>query len=722
MISRKSDDNACPDSPATVVAHGRNSANAADSALLIPTELRNASENLAHGHKDAQAVFSRLGPMVAARQSMRRWDPELRAFRDRAQPLTRSLPAQPAAVPLYMRGRARLIALDFDAKHHSRGRAAVEEDVRLCLTWIRQCGGRAIVDHSTSGGQHVLIPLPLGSTVTRQDIEPMLRVLAVHFQTLDITPMLNVRTGCITPPGSACREGGYRCLAGSLDAAVDALTVRSDQRFLAQLHELLGMVTTTGPSARTTIDGDTQRAPRAQPPRTVCAPRATAPHLWEGAGDRARLRAHFRCRTPMPRAVQMFAINGTAPHDQRWRAQDGRLDRSAARQSVLAAAVLRGASLLDVQAHLPAAGGDWAGLARAYDRYGRGAHSALRRDWITACDWAAKIAPKFLAAAHKSEKHTGGWVGDSANTKPQIRWLAAATVWIDAQWPRSSRRWTLLAVLQAMAYASAIAGTVVRGVPLVEVGGRSLSIMACLTETTVWQLLRDLRDLPGSPLLRTRRGAGMLADQWALVPPMINGRRIRPDSTHVQRVRVEPVHEAWAALGLRCRRIFELVAHQNLTIPADVIAAAGMSRAAGYSALATLTTVGLLVHQRGRITTGTTNLDSIAIAHGLPQARRDRIAGHRHQRTAWHEWLHDRFSLHNDVPVGTVRVCSRGTASDAVRPLASTSAPASRNTQPLRAHTMSRADRASRQNDRAQRAHADRVRAHGALQARHSPP
>jgi hypothetical protein len=594
--------------------------------------------------------------MIAARPSMRRWEPELRAFRDRAQPLTRTLPAQPAAVPLYMRGRARLIALDFDAKHHSRGPAAVEEDVRLCLTWIGECGGRAIVDHSTSGGQHVLIPLPLGITVTRADIEPMLRVLAVHFQTLDITPMLNVRTGCITPPGSACREGGYRRLVGSLDAAVDALTTRSDQRFLAQLHELLGMVSLTGRSARTKTDGDTSRAPRAQPPRTVRTPTATTPHLWEGSGDRARLRAHFRCRTPMPRTVQMFAVNGTAPHDQRWRARDGRLDRSAARQSVLTAAVLRGASLLDIQEHLPSAGGDWAGLARAYDRYGRGAHSALRRDWITACDWAAGIAPKFLAVAHKSEKHTGGWRGDNAHTRPQLRWLAAATVWIDAQWPRSPKRWTLLAV---------------------------------------WQLLRDLRDLPGSPLLRTRRGAGMLADQYALVPPMINGRRVRPGSIHVQRVRVEPVHEAWAVLGLRCRRLFELVAHQNLTIPADVIAAAGMSRAAGYSALATLTTVGLLVHQHGRIMTGTTNLDGIAVAHGLPRARRERIEGHRHQRAAWHEWLNARFSLQTEIPAEHIPGCSPVHIRSAGRRRSGTSNAASepRSTCSPRAHTNPLLDR-----------------------------
>jgi hypothetical protein len=615
--------------------------------LPIPTELPSASGDLGYYRREAQMVFARLAPLIAARYSMRLWAPDLRAFRDRAQQLTRTLPGQPAAVPLYARDRARLIALDFDAKHHSG--AAVEQDVRLCLAWLRECGGRTIIDRSTSGGQHVLIPLPLGTTVTRAEIEPVLRVLAVHLPTLDITPMLNPRTGCITPPGSACREGGYRRLVGPLEDAVDALTTRSDRRFLAQLQELLGITRPVDRRAHPPIGDRAHCAPRTQPSPTACAP-TTAPDLWEGSGDHTRLRAHFRCHTPMPRAVRAFAVSGTAPQDHRWRAPDGRLDRSEARQSILVAAVLRGYTLADVHTQLPPAGGSWAGFWASYDRYGRGAPAALRRDWTKACDWAARNAPEFLPAAHKIPEHTGGWRGEPPRARKQTEWLAAATMWVDAQWPGSPRRHTILALLQGLAHASVVAGAIVRGVPVVEVGGRSLSIMACLSETTVWQLLRDLRDLPGSPILRTRRGAGILADQYALVPPSINGRRLRPDPIDVQRARVESVHEAWSVLGLHCRRFYEAVAHHNLATPADVIAAAKMSRSAGYSALATLTTTGLLNHQHGRITVGPVHLDSIAFAHGLPQVRRERIARHKCQRAAWHEWLLDRFGLHTTTP------------------------------------------------------------------------
>lgn len=633
------------------VAHGSTSSFPPGDELPGSGESLSTPTTLTCTSAQAARIWLRFAPLLAARGSMRLWDPELRAYRARAQRFTRRLPSLPAAVPLYLRGRTRVLALDFDARHGSR--EAVTDDVDRCVGWIVECGGRVVVDRSPSGGQHVLVPLPIGITLGRDEIEPIIRLLAERLPSLDLTPMLNSATGCLTPPGSATRDGGHRVLVGSLDDAVDAFTVRSDSRFLARLTELLGGIRphrATAPDTTTTSRAPrTPRATGSRAPRAVRAPHAD---LWEGDGERARLRAQVRLRSPLPDAVRRFAVHGTDPGDRRWHTRRGRLDRSRARQSVLAAAVLRGYSLTDIHTHLPAAGGNWAGFWSAYDRYGRGARDALRRDWARACDWAASNAPEFLSFAHKTLELTGGWRGDPARTRNQTAWLAAATVWVDAQWPRSPRRASILAVLQALAHASVVAGAVVRGVPVVEVGGRSLSIMAgCLPETTVWQVLRDLRDLPGSPILRTRQAAGQLADQYVLVTPRINERRVRPDRIHIDRTRVEPVHEAWSVLGLHCRRLYELIAHHGLTIPADVIAAAGMSRSAGYAALDTLTTAGLLTHQRGRITPGPIRLDDIAVAHGLAHTRHERIARHRHQRALWHDWLNTRFGLHTEPPV-----------------------------------------------------------------------
>ncbi|MGK8503654.1 hypothetical protein [Nocardia asiatica] len=160
--------------------------------------------------------------------------------------------------------------------------------------------------------------------------------------------------------------------------------------------------------------------------------------LWEGEGERARLRAEYRRQGPISATVEAFARDGLAPADGRWSTRAGRLDRSAARQSVLAAALVRGSSYLDVRAQLPAAGGSWRGLADAYRRYGRGADAAMRRDWNSACRWAERMVPEFLSVAHKT-KDTGGSAGPRSSAPLQQRWLAAATLWAHAQWPGPRR-------------------------------------------------------------------------------------------------------------------------------------------------------------------------------------------------------------------------------------------------------------------------------------------
>lgn len=595
----------------------------------------------------ARATFAQLAPLLAAKRSMRAWDPARGRYSDRSRALTKRLPAQPVALPLYQHRRTRLLGLDFDARHH--GRAAVERDVRQCLAWIGECGGRVISDRSTSGGRHVIVPLPIGTVLTKPEVEPIVRLLAERLVTLDITPMCNDLTGSLTPPGSRCKEGGFRQLDGTLDDATDALVVRSEPGFVARLVELLGgaRITPKVVSAQpftSTRPICTSRAVKTSAPSVSGSGASEGARLWEGTGDDARLRTEFRRRTAMPATVTAFAMRGVAPPDRRWRARNGRLDRSAARQSVLTAAVLQGMSLTDVQAQLPAAGGSWRGLAGAYTRYGRGAVAALRRDWGSACRWVSVNAPEFLSLAHKRSEHTGGWRGeDRVRAKTQTRWLANAIGWVDAQWPGSPRRANILAVLQALAHASVVGGEIVAGVPVVELGGRSLSLMASMPETTVWQVLRDIRDVPGAPLLRVRRGAGLLADRYALVTAQVDGRRPQPSLTQTKLARVEPVHPAWSILGNHHRRLYEVIVHQGLTKPADALAAAYMSRSAGYNTIATLAIAGLIIHSRGTISPGSTSLDDIARAHALHHARSERIARHRQQRKIWICWLTARF-------------------------------------------------------------------------------
>ncbi|WP_280493219.1 hypothetical protein [Nocardia asiatica] len=574
---------------------------------------------------------------------MRLWNPRREGYNDRAQTLTRKLPDQPAAVPIYRDGRTRLLALDFDSTRDHTG--AVDRDVERCLGWVREAGGRAITDRSTSGGRHILIPLPLGVTLELAEAGSVVRLLAERLPTLDITPMLNADSGCITPPGSRCKQGGYRRLDGSIDDALDTLTTRSAPGFLHHLQHLVA-----GTAHEVTTTRTTCTTPRA--PRTTDAI-ARDIQLWEGEGERTRLRAQYRRQGPISATVEAFARGGVAPADGRWMTRAGRLDRSAARQSVLAAALVRGYCYLEVRAQLPTAGGSWRGFADAYRRYGRGADAAMRRDWTSACRWAERTVPEFLSVAHKT-KDTGGSPRHRPSAHLQQRWLAAATSWVHAQWPRSPRRWTVLAVLQALAWASAVDGQLARGVPVIEFGGRSLSLAAGhLPESTVWGVLRELRELPGAPILRIRPGQGLLADRYALVTPHHGVHPVRPNDGQTVRTRVEPVHPAWSVLGLHCRHLYELVTREGLTTPADVFTAARFSSSAGYNALAVLTTAGLITHTHGRLQTGTTSLDDIAHAHGLHHRRIERLARHHRHRATWRHWLHQhtgREHVHAHLP------------------------------------------------------------------------
>ena len=73
--------------------------------------------------------------------------------------------------------------------------------------------------------------------------------------------------------------------------------------------------------------------------------------------------------------------------------------------------------------------------------------------------------------------------------------------------------------------------------------------------------------------------------------------------SRVDRVRVEPVHDAWSVAGHHLRRIYELVACHGLTAKADLYAAAVVSRTAGDDAVIALEILGLLT-RTGRGTVG----------------------------------------------------------------------------------------------------------------------
>ena len=168
--------------------------------------------------------------------------------------------------------------------------------------------------------------------------------------------------------------------------------------------------------------------------------------------------------------------------------------------------------------------------------------------------------------------------------------------------------------LPALAVHAARSGEIINGVPVVAVGGRSLSLATGRpSETTVWDFLRTVRDQPGAPLVRTRIAQGREADCYALT-------RQNPapvDDAAIASARVENVHLAWKVIGHRHRRIYELIVHRGLSNPDDICAAAHVSTSTGYTTLAALATAGLIRRSRGAVACGPISLDVIAAAHHL---------------------------------------------------------------------------------------------------------
>ncbi|WP_443987358.1 hypothetical protein, partial [Mycobacterium marinum] len=472
--------------------------------------------------------------------------------------------------------------------------------------------------------RHILVPLAIGTTATATELAPLMRLLEARLPSLDKTQMMNPKTGCITVPGSPCREGGHRILDGPLISAVEAFTRRSDPALLPRLNVLLGALRPTNPAARAT---------------GLARPLAESHTALTGDGHNTRLRAQYVRTSDLPERITAYATTGKLPTDTTWRSH------SEARQSVLAHAVLHGHSLATIRA-LIAPGRPWhTGLAAAYARYHHHSQAALERDFDKALEWAAANSPKFRPTRAQDQVHTrGGGRGPGVHR----RWLANATAWAEREFAGHAYRWIGPAIYQALAVHAIRAGELVKGVPVVGVGGRSLSIASgLLSETTVWQFLRETRDRPGSPLVRTRVAQGRQPDYYALT--LQNAIETNPEA--IAATRIEDVHPAWKVIGHRHRRIYELVVHRQLSNPRDVFAAAHVGTSSGYTIVAALATAGLITRRRAHLGAGTVSLDDIAAAHHIEEERAQRIQRHQRERTGWHHWLDSRECARAAPPI-----------------------------------------------------------------------
>ncbi|NTY62051.1 hypothetical protein [Mycolicibacterium sphagni] len=583
-------------------------------------------------------VWRALAPLISApgRRAVRLYNAETGRFSDTGR-LSARLPGRPAAVYLFTsQGRTLVLGLDFDNKR--AGADAADADMATAAEWLTRCGGAVVTDRSP-GGRHLLCPLAIGTTASAAEINHLTRLLGARLPSLDITPNTNPRSGCLSVPGTPAKTGGYRQLDGTLAAAIDAFTTRSAPELLPRLYELLGAVKARTATPATRPNADVHEI------AAYCT----------GDGDQRTLAPAYVRTDPYDPDIAAYAQHGHMPAGQRqWDTP------SEARMAVVTAAIARGHSQASLAA-LIAPGGPWAaGLGQAYSRYRTGRDNALGRDVTKALNWLCANVLKHRYPQHKKKYSQGGTEVAGPLGPPALRrWLAHALAWADVEYRGKRGRWTVHAVLQTLAWHAYTSGEQINGTWLVSVGGRNLSLgTGLLSEDAVWRVLRDLRDRVGSPLILTRPHVGVEADTYALTTP----HGIKLDDIWADRVRVEPVHDAWSIAGHARRRIYELVVHHRLTRRADIYAAAAVSPTAGDEAMTALQIVGLITRTgHGIVAAGPVTLDALAAAHDTQTTREERISRYRTERAEWRTWLDDREQQHEAT---TLAVLAQGQPTD----------------------------------------------------------
>ncbi|MFA4085193.1 hypothetical protein ONA92_26225 [Mycobacteroides salmoniphilum] len=572
--------------------------------------------------QEAAKTWKALAPMLSApgRSQIRVWNPDTGKFSSTAK-LTGTLPTRPAAPYIYAGGRTTSIPLDFDSKLASPEQ--VRADAAIARSWIEQCGGVVIGDHNpTNGGRHAWALLAHGTSASFEEINHLVRLLGARLRTLDITPVTNPAQGCLTAPGSPCKDGGYRQLDGDLEAAIEACATRSDPALLPRLYVLLGAIK---PSPAQLATAATMHV------------EGSASDFTIGADEDLTLAPQYLTHEPYPTAVQAFALNGDFPPDRPWRT------RSHARQSVITAAIWRGHSLATIAAQI-APGGPWHdGLGAAYriDPNGRPRRHErlLARDFQNALDWLTATQLSNRRQRHKRKNTQGGHNG-YLGPQQHRSWLANAIAWADGEYAGKRHRHTVHAAFQSLAVHHLFDGETIKGTMVVGVGGRNLSLgSGLLSEDAMWKVLAEVRDKPGSPIVLTRVHRDKDADYYALTTQ----NPIATDPVHAERVRIEPVHTAWSVLGHHRRRVYELVAHFGLTAAGDVYAAAKVSTSTGDATVAALATAGLLMRTGpGQIAVGARTLDDIADDHHTDDKLAERVVIYQAEREVWHAWLEHR--------------------------------------------------------------------------------
>ena len=454
----------------------------------------------------AADLWAALAPLVAARPHVRFRTGGGRYVSTRVR-VDAGLPGRPAAVAVFAGdATTRCVVLDLDAHHHTS--ADVAADCALLEELAARHGLPSLVDESPNGGRHVY--LPLQQPLAAADAGELARALARRFTTLDITPLLNPRTGAIRPPGSPHPQGGHQQLLTSLAEAVGAFAVPATPDAVSRLFSALRLPSPADPAG--VPPRPSKATTPAPPPRPVLSGRTTTPATPGG-----RLPAH----------LQAIATGG---------GHDGYTSGSEARAAVLASAVRRGWTAAAI-ASAAKPDGCWPGLGALYARYGAQSAQdrALQADLARTTRWLAAqdMAPPAREGLDTGPSRPARSVVQSSPTRtPQPHppgdpptqgdrsdflrlWCSALAV--HERTLVGQAGYVDRLVLRALGWFADQ-----RGSRYVDVGVRALGIRTGLDHTTAAASLRRLRQAPERMLellSPASNGDGTTGDLYELTVP-----------------------------------------------------------------------------------------------------------------------------------------------------------------------------------------------------------
>lgn len=519
------------------------------------------------------------------------------------------LPTKPTAALLFdTAGRAHWLGLDLDPG--SAGPDATRHAAAAVAALLRTAGFHPFLDHSPRGGVHIWARLASPEPV--EVLNPLLRALKnwleQHHQGVkfDLAPMTNVREGCLSLPGSPCKGGGHRELITPFHEALAAVEARPRPSAVHDLAKALGAVLGDLRAENSAFAGS-------------CSDSDVGVAIPGGA-------------RPLPQAVLDYLTTGVL---------GDHAGRSEARRAALLHLVWRGWSFGDLRVRIEA--GEFAGLNADINRPGKGGMRYLRQEWDRAFS-AVKNAlaeraetdaqPHFRASAHSRDLlHGGGPGGDRQHWTH--RWLAAAEQWAVRQYS-GPRLLTVLAILSGSAWLALLqdqaGNTADRRVA--ELPVRSLHLVTGLIGIeTVAEVLRELNETIGAPLLRVSSGAGTLRGSRYFLHQVEAD--VPSTSTLPQCAAIEPV---WTSLGLTAWRVYTVLVRVQRATAAQLVDLTGLGKSAVYDAVRRLRIHDIVdVGAGGVASPGHVDLDVLADELGASDRYAAALERVRAERAEWKE-------------------------------------------------------------------------------------